>query len=205
MNADLWMEIFGVLTGLLCVLLQYRASPWFAVVGIVSSSVYVYLFFVNKFYADSAISVYYLGANIFALSVWLKLRHKHPENLNYGGISRVRKRHYLPAAALAIVLTAAIFFVLKYFTDSPVPLGDAATTALSIVAMWFLAQKKIEHWLIWIAVNALSTALYAWKGMYPTVALYSVYVVISLLGYLNWKKELTKTEQENVGNSDIFA
>ena len=80
--------------------------------------------------------------------------------------------------------------ILKTLTDSPIPLGDAFTTAASIVAMWMLAQKYLEQWLLWIVVNVVSTALYFWKGLYPTGMLFIVYVVVAVLGYFRWKKEM---------------
>ena len=192
-NKNLIIEIIGTITGLFVVLLQYRASHWFAVVGSISSALYIYIFYHSKFYADAVESIYYLGANLYALFFWLYLKKKH-QNKNYGGITRVGKTEALILFAIFLIAMFAIRYILKTFTDSPVATGDAMTTAMSIVAMWLLARKNIEHWLVWTALNAISTGLYVWKGLYSTTLLYGTYTIISILGYLKWKKEMIKFE-----------
>ena len=87
-----------------------------------------------------------------------------------------------------MALWAILYFILKQFTDSPLPAGDSFTTALSIIAMWMLAQKYLEQWVLWILINVVSTILYFWKGLYPTGVLFIVYVVVAVLGYIKWKK-----------------
>jgi nicotinamide mononucleotide transporter pnuC len=81
-----------------------------------------------------------------------------------------------------------LYLVLSRFTDSPVPWGDAFTTALSILAMWMLAQKYIEQWGVWMVINAVSAALYFWKGMTPTAVTYVVYTIVPIFGYMRWRR-----------------
>lgn len=68
------------------------------------------------------------------------------------------------------------------------PLADAFTTALSIVAMWMLARKFLEQWIAWIAVDAVCIGLYAYKGIYLYAVLYTIYTVIAIIGYRNWRR-----------------
>jgi len=194
-NINLLIEIFGVITGLGVIILQYKAIHWFAVIGSISSALYIYIFYNAKFYADSAMSVYYLAANMYAIYVWIKLK-KENDNDNYGGITKVPKKQIFILTAIFCILLFPMYYVLENYTDSPVALGDSITTTLSIVAMWLLARKNIEHWLVWVAVNVLSTALYIWKGLYPTSVLYGVYIVISIFGYINWKKKMYQLKPE---------
>ena len=67
------------------------------------------------------------------------------------------------------------------------PWADAFTTALSVVALWMLARKYVEQWLVWIAADAACAALYAYKGLWPTAVLYLLYTVIAIAGYRKWK------------------
>ncbi|MBR3551034.1 MAG: nicotinamide mononucleotide transporter, partial [Bacteroidales bacterium] len=105
-------------------------------------------------------------------------------------IMHVPKKRLLPLVATAFALWGLLYWILSTFTDSPVPLGDAFTTSLSIVAMWMLAQKYLEQWLLWIVINIISTALYFWKGLYFTGILFIVYVIVAILGYFRWKREI---------------
>jgi len=189
------IEFFGAITGLAVIILEYKAIHWFAVIGSISSALYIYIFYNAKFYADSGMSVYYLAANMYAIYVWIKLKKKN-DNDNYGGITKVPKKQIFILTAIFFILLFPMYYVLENYTDSPVALGDSITTTLSIVAMWLLSRKNIENWLLWIPVNVLSTALYIWKGLYISSVLYGVYIVISILGYINWKKKMYQLKPE---------
>ncbi|HSH52142.1 MAG TPA: nicotinamide riboside transporter PnuC, partial [Bacteroidales bacterium] len=101
-----------------------------------------------------------------------------------------------PISLYLVLATAVLFgiiaFILVNFTDSEIPYWDAFTTAGSFVATWMLARKIIEHWLIWIIVDAVSLGLYIYKGLYATVILFAVYTLLAIIGYIEWKKELKK-------------
>ncbi len=187
------LEIIGACIGLLYLALEYRANVWLWPVGIVMSLFYVVIFFHGKFYADAAVYLYYIGANVYGLAAWLRNKDQSDEAAPVR-IVHTPKRQILSLVLVSIALWMAIFLVLKNFTDSPVPWGDAFTTSLSVVAMWMLAQKQLEQWLLWVVVNAVSLCLYVWKGLYPTSVLYVVYTVVAVLGYFKWKKEMMATD-----------
>ena len=194
------VEIIGASIGLLYLFLEYKANVWLWPVGIVMSAFYVVIYATGRFYADAALNVYYIFANIYGLAVWTFRKRTGGAAGNTATdeltISRTPKKKILPLAVSAGLLWLAIYLVLGKFTDSPVPVGDAFTTSLSIVAMWMLAHKYLEQWLLWIVVDVVSVALYFWKGLYPTAVLYIVYVVVAVMGYISWKRQYVNSRAE---------
>jgi len=91
-------------------------------------------------------------------------------------------------ALVGLALWAGIYWLLITFTDSTVPVCDSFTTALSMVAMWALAQKYAEQWLLWLVVDAVCTVLYIYKQIPFTASLYGFYTVMAVLGYRKWLK-----------------
>lgn len=191
MNA---IEIIGACIGLLYLYLEYKANVWLWPVGIVMSLFYVVIFFHGKFYADAAVYLYYIGANVYGLAAWLRSSRSQQDSSVSSPIIHTPKRQILPLVLVSVVLWLVIFLILHNFTDSPVPWGDAFTTSLGIVAMWMLAQKQVEQWLLWVVVNAVSLCLYVWKGLYPTAVLFAFYTAVAVLGYFRWKKEMAATD-----------
>jgi nicotinamide riboside transporter PnuC len=59
--------------------------------------------------------------------------------------------------------------------------------ALSFIALWWLARKYLEQWLLWIVVDTELAALYVYKGLPFTAGLYTLYVIIAIAGYRKWK------------------
>lgn len=192
MSPDRIIEITGAIIGLLYLLLEYKANVWLWPVGILMSVFYVIIYVTGKFYADAALQVYFIGANAYGLLKWTAARRRGGGNgeseVEELKICNTPRRLWLPLALVSVGIWMLIFLILRTYTDSPVPLGDAFTTALSIVAMWMLSRKYIEQWLLWVVVNIVCVALYFWKGLYPTAVLYSVYVVVAVMGYFRWRK-----------------
>jgi nicotinamide mononucleotide transporter len=94
-------------------------------------------------------------------------------------------------AAVFILSYTGIWFILSRFTDSPVPGWDSFITSLSAIATWMLARKIYEHWYLWIAANAASVMIFVVRGLYPTVILYAVYLVMSFAGLKVWKRSIS--------------
>jgi len=184
-----WLELFGVASGLLFLYLEIKEKLWLWPVGLITSAVYIIVFFKSGFYADMALQGYYVVISIYGWWHWISGRinnsdkHKLP-------ITRLKKQLAIILSAVTLALWFAMWLILSKFTDSQVPIGDSFTTALSIVATWMLARKILEQWWVWGVVNAVSLSLYLYKGLYPTSILFVFYTVMVVVGYIEWKKNL---------------
>jgi len=181
-----YVEVLGAVTGIIFLYLEIKENIWLWPFGIATSAPYIYIFFVSKFYADMGLQFYYLVISFYGWWKWL-----------YGGkdesgdtlpISRITMKLSAVLFIVSIAVFGVIAYVLVNFTDSPVPYGDAFTTALSLVATWMLAHKILEMWWVWVLVNAVAMGLYIYKGLYPTSVLFFLYFSMSILGYLQWRK-----------------
>lgn len=180
-----WLEIIGCLTGLLYLWLEYRASIYLWPVSIIMPAIYLAVYYEAGLYADFGINVYFLLASAYGWLAWRRGKKDSGSNAS-GNIRRFPVR-LIPAAAAALVAChLLIAWILIRFTDSTVPWLDSFTTAASIIAMWMLARKYAEQWLVWIAVDLVSCGLYVYKELYFTAALYLLYSVIAVAGYRNW-------------------
>ncbi|MDH6303513.1 nicotinamide mononucleotide transporter [Parabacteroides sp. PF5-5] len=204
------LEYFGVITGLIYMILEVKQHPVMWVVGFVTSLVYVFVFFFAKIYADMGLQVYYVLISVYGFWLWMAppnpLKGGQTEETSSpppsGGRGVIYRHAGLPLLLGLLALTGgafgAIYYVLSHFTDSPVPLGDAFTTAVGIVATWMLARRIIEHWYFWIVANAVSIYIYYLRDLYPTMFLYLCYALLSLLGLYTWIKKGTKVNAETI-------
>jgi nicotinamide mononucleotide transporter len=194
----MWIEIFGVVTGILYVILEVKQNRLLWPLGILTSATYIYVFFTGKFYADMGLQVYYVLISIYGWYFWSRggRDHEHGEL----PVVHINRQQFI---LLLLTFTASwtlIWFLLENYTDSTVPLGDSFTTALAIVATWMLTRKIIEQWFLWIIANLVSIGLYIYKGLYPTVILYVIYAGMAVYGYVEWKRSMQKrfkNEQES--------
>ena len=192
-----YLDFIGAVLGIIYILLEYRASIWLWAVSIIMPLVDMMLYFRAGLYADFGMAIYYALAAIYGYAMWRwKKNGNGNDNVNINDnenegklpITHFPRRLILPTTLCFLVIWMAIYQLLIHCTDSSVPIQDSFTSALSIVALWALAHKYAEQWLLWIVVDAISAALYVYKGIPFKASLYSLYVVIAVFGYRKWIK-----------------
>ncbi len=181
-----WLEITAVSFGL--------ASVWFAKkenilvypTGIVSVLIYVYICYFAKLYADMGINFFYFLMSVYGWYMWTR-KDKQREKLK---ITRCGFGGHMFNIVSGLLLFFLLSYILRNYTDSDVPWWDSLTTAIFIVAMWLMAQKKIDNWTAWMAGNLISIPLYFYKGLVFTSFQYTVFLVLAIAGYIEWDRKL---------------
>jgi nicotinamide mononucleotide transporter len=182
-----WLEIVAFVLAVAMVVLNMRvhAAAW--PLAIVSSLLYFALFFNSRLYGDAGLQIFF--AIVALWGWWQWLLGTAPD----GSALRVRS---LPAsgrwwllAALAATWPATGWF-LKRYTDTDVPWWDAFPTAASVIGQWLLGRKYIENWAAWVVVNVVSVGLFAYKGLWLTTLLYTVFIAMSFAGWRAWQRLL---------------
>jgi nicotinamide mononucleotide transporter len=185
-----YIEFIGAVLGIVYIFFSIRQSIFTWPVGLLTSVIYVGVFLTVKLYADMGLQMYYVVISIYGWYEWL--RGNKDSGSNELKVIRLNQQLAGQLVVVSLLIFAVIWFILDNYTDSQVPISDAIATALSIVATWMLARKILEHWLIWIFVDAFSIGLFLYKGLNATVLLFIVYTVMALVGYLEWKKDYEK-------------
>jgi len=193
------VEVLGVLVGLIYLYQEYKGSIYLWITGIIMPVIYIKLYHDTGLYADMACNIYYLLATVYGLTVWLLARKKQKEagKKEEMPITSMPTTYWIRVSIFSIIVFFAIGYGLAHYTDSTVPYLDSFTTTLSIVGMWQLAQKYIEQWFVWIAVDLVSTGLYFYKGLSLTAILYLIYSIIALAGYFKWRSMMQDMTQED--------
>lgn len=186
---DHFFELIAAGLGFIAIYLQIKQNVWYWLVSIIMVSMYIYIYIDAKLYADMSLQVYYLGISFYGWYMWLfgQKINNHKEGLSVSS-SSIKLRIIL--ASTAVLLFFVIAWFLIQFTNSDLPYWDSFTTSLSFVATWMLARKKLENWLIWIVVDAVSVGIYIYKDLYPTAVLFLFLSVLALVGYRKWKADM---------------
>lgn len=184
------LEVVAVIFGILSVWFARKENIWVYPTGIVNVLVYVYLCFFAGLYADMAINAFYFVMSVFGWYNW----SRRDESLQHVPISTLSMKQWLFYILLIAVAFGIIYYVLLNFTDSTVPLFDSFTTSLFIAGMWLMAIKKIENWLLWILGDVLVIPMFAIKGLAFTSVQYIVFLILAVMGYIEWSKRIKSKE-----------
>jgi nicotinamide mononucleotide transporter len=184
-----WAELLGFGTGVLNVWLVARQRMWNWPIGIANVLLLMVLFWSTGLYADAGLQIIYVVLGLYGWWHWL-----------FGGerrgrlrVARTGRREWVGLAVAGGLLTGVLWLLLDRATDSTVPLADALTTALSLLATYGQTRKLVESWWIWIVADLIYIPLYAYKHLYLTAALYLIFLALCLLGLRSWQADLRRS------------
>jgi nicotinamide mononucleotide transporter len=180
------LEVVAVAITLIAVFLTTRQVVWCWPLGMVSVVLYGIVFYETRLYAEVGLQALYFALSGYGWWCWLR-----------GGsdragvtVTRTPRRQFgvlLIAGGAAGVLIGA---GLDRFTGASLPFADAVLAAFSVVAQWMQTRKLLEAWLLWIGLDTLYVAMFAYKELYLTATLYAVFLYLAWAGYVGWRRSL---------------
>ena len=184
-----WLELVAFVLALATVALNIRVDPRAWPLAILSSLLYFGLFWRSLLYGDAALQIFFAVVALWGWWQWLY-------GTDHGRPLSVRRLtphgRWMAVVAVGVTWPATGLF-LRHWTDTDVPWWDAFPTAASVVGQFLLGRKYLENWPTWIVVDVVSVGLFAYKGLWLTVFLYSVFIVMAFVGWRAWHRLLPRS------------
>ena len=180
-----WLELVAFVLAVAMVVFNIRVNPIAWPLAIVSSLLYFALFWNSRLYGDATLQIFFVVVALWGWWQWLRGPAADCSALQVRALPT--RARWVLLAVLALAWPATGWFLLTH-TDTDVPWWDAFPTAASVIGQWLLGRKYIENWLAWIVVNVVSVGLFAYKGLWLTVILYTVFIAMSVVGWRAWRR-----------------
>jgi nicotinamide mononucleotide transporter len=140
------------------------------------------VFYQQDLYSNLSIQPVFLIQSIYGIINW---RNNVQEGkLKIESVSDIR----IPIFAAMTIS----FIFLVIFNKSVSPIMDSITSSFSIVGYYLLGKRKFENWIFWMVANVIYIIMFLSQQMYLSSLLYCVFLFISVLGYIKWKKRYEK-------------
>lgn len=157
--------------------------------GLAMVLLYIVIFYQARLYSDMLLQVVYVFLQIYGWHAWL---HGGPAGTPLV-VRRLPSWQIIPWLAASLLGTALLGSLMHAYTDASFPFTDALTTVASLIAQWLMIRKRLESWLVWIAVDVISIGLYYTKALYPTAVLYAVFLILATWGWFAWRTVCNKS------------
>jgi nicotinamide mononucleotide transporter len=189
---DISLEIIAVVFGILSVWFSKKNNILVYPTGMISTSIFTYLLFKWSLLGDMMINAYYFVMSVYGWYIWTR-----KVNNIVTPISKVSSPEKITSLIIFFFSLSFVYGIYNYFDKwgSYTSYIDNFTTAIFFVAMWLMANRKIENWIFWIIGNIISIPLYFYKGLTFTSIQYIIFAVIAISGYYTWKKILDNSNQ----------
>jgi len=191
------LEITAAVFGAVAVYLAARENIWSWPTAIVNVSLYTIVFFQSRLYADMGLQVVYLVLSIYGWYNWL---HGGSQRSTLQ-VTRASARLLLGLVAFIVIASYALGATLATQTNAALPYLDSALTVTSLGAQWLMTRKILENWLLWIAVDIVYVPMFLSRGLPATAVLYAVFLVLAVLGFVEWRRSYSRQLTENLATA----
>jgi len=188
---NICLELLAVVLGVVSVWFAKKEYILVFPTGIISTVLYVYICYQFTLYGDAVINIYYTLMSLYGWYMWKKRFNDKEIQITNSSSKDITKAMIIFSATTAFVVLVYLYFDrFNQFTDY----FDTFTTGVFFAAMWLMANKKIEHWLFWIVGNIISIPLYFTKGLGFSGIQFTIFLILAILGYQEWKKNLNNSQ-----------
>lgn len=178
------LEIAAVMLGLANVGLLVRRSIWNYPFGMAMVALYLLIFWEARLYGESLLQVFFFVVQGWGWYLWAKA----------GGLAQPVPVRWMgwPARMASLLAVAAVTLSLGWamhrFTDAAMPFADAAITGASVVAQILLSWRRVENWVLWVAIDCGAIWLYIERDLHLTAGLYVAFLLLAMLGLFQWMR-----------------
>ena len=177
------LSLISGLLGVCSVVLGAQGNILTFFFGFAQVITYTYLCWIECFYAEIAMNIYYFVTMIYGVYVWRKRLTGRSLQVQ----TRVLSLRAIPLLVLLILLLSLLVgYLLARYTDDSQPYLDAFTTIPALVAQILMIMAYREQWYLWLFVDILATIMWLRAGNYCMAAQYAFWCANCVYGYVQW-------------------
>lgn len=180
------VEIVAALLGVANVLLVVRRSIWNYPFGLAMVTLYFFVFQDAKLYSDALLQIFFFVINLYGWWNWSRA-DKVDDRVAVGTMNKRARALWLAGTIAAVLAWGTL---MARFTDAAAPFADAAVAGMSVAAQILLTLRRVESWILWIAVDVLAIGLFVSRGLHITAGLYAIFLVLAVAGLVEWRKKV---------------
>jgi nicotinamide mononucleotide transporter len=159
--------------------------------GLIATVITVYLLFIAGYLGDMMINGYFTIMSVYGWYKWTR-KVKDRDSLP---ITRTNNKEKIIGIGLFFITIFVVFSIYKVF-DYQINLDnyiDIIASGIFFTGMWYMANKKIENWILWIIGDIIVTPLYAYRGLGMLSLQYLIFTILAISAYIEWRKILNKS------------
>lgn len=188
------LETAAFFFGIASVVYAKREDVMVYPTGLVATVLTTYIFFLDGLFGDMMMNFYFSLMSIYGWWNWLRIKGGKEKIVQISTTTSKEKSIGLGMFFLTMLVTYGVY---KGF-GATIEISnyiDIFTSGVFFTAMWYMANKKIENWVLWIFADIITVPLYAYRGWGMFSLQYLIFTILAIQGYIEWKKSLNKNLQ----------
>lgn len=189
------IDWFAMVTGIAGVWLSIKEKVLAWPLFILCYASYVYISFRGNYYAFGGMNIIFVAVASYG---WFKWASAKSEGGSQIKISHLAPQHRWIIGVFICLCTLGLGWLLASTGEARLPYYDAFATACALSAQWMLSRKHIENWFFWIIADSVYLVFFFNDRIWPSVILFTVFIILAIKGWIEWKAIIHKTEAPRV-------
>ena len=188
---DIVLEFLAFWFGIISVAFAKKQNILVYPTGIICTIITMYLMYKVSLLGHILVNLLYTIISFFGWWNW----SRRENNDLVVKVSKFTSNDLTKSLLIFFFIVFVAYFVHDFFAtnfEGQIKELDILTSGIFVTAMWLMANKKLENWILWIIGNVITIPLYLSSDKIILSIQYVIFTILAIQAYIEWKKSLSK-------------
>ena len=188
---DIVLEFLAFWFGIISVVFAKKQNILVYPTGIICTIITMYLMYKVSLLGHILVNLLYTIISFFGWWNW----SRRENNDLVVKVSKFTSNDLTKSLLIFFFIVLVAYFAHDFFAtnfEGQIKELDILTSGIFVTAMWLMANKKLENWILWIIGNVITIPLYLSSDKIILSIQYIIFTILAIQAYIEWKKSLSK-------------
>ena len=190
-RVDIILEFLAFWFGIISVVFAKKQNILVYPTGIICTIITMFLMYKVSLLGHILVNLLYTIISFFG---WWNWSRKENNDLVVK-VSKFTSNDLSKSLLIFFFIVFVAYFAHDFFAtnfEGQIKELDILTSGIFVTAMWLMANKKLENWILWIIGNVITIPLYLSSDKIILSIQYVIFTILAIQAYIEWKKSLSK-------------
>ena len=190
-RVDIVLEFLAFWFGIVSVVFAKKQNILVYPTGIICTIITMYLMYKVSLLGHILVNLLYTIISLFGWWNW----SRRENNDLIVKVSKFTSNDLTKSLLIFFFIVFVAYFAHDFFAtnfEGQIKELDILTSGIFVTAMWLMANKKLENWILWIIGNVITIPLYLSSDKIILSIQYIIFTILAVQAYIEWKKSLNK-------------
>jgi len=190
-RVDIVLEFLAFWFGIISVVFAKKQNILVYPTGIICTIITMYLMYKVSLLGHILVNLLYTIISLFGWWNW----SRRENNDLVVKVSKFTSNDLSKSLLIFFFIVFTAYFAHDFFAtnfEGQIKELDILTSGIFVTAMWLMANKKLENWILWIIGNVITIPLYLSSDKIILSIQYVIFTILAIQAYIEWKKSLSK-------------
>ena len=190
-RVDIVLEFLAFWFGIISVVFAKKQNILVYPTGIICTIITMYLMYKVSLLGHILVNLLYTIISFFGWWNW----SRRENNDLVVKVSKFNSNDLTKSLLIFFFIVFVAYFAHDFFAtnfEGQIKELDILTSGIFVTAMWLMANKKLENWILWIIGNVITIPLYLSSDKIILSIQYVIFTILAVQAYIEWKKSLGK-------------